>query len=155
MKISRHSLLVSAAVSLAAGLALPQAASAGGDDVVTCGLKSLRGVYDFHASGFNIVNGAALPKAIIERLVFDGRGGVTTPNVTVSINGTIIQPPQGNPGVYTVDADCSGTLTFADGPAFDLHIRPGGKSLNLIQVNPNSVMQGSAERVLSLSQWGG
>jgi hypothetical protein len=147
-------LLLSAAVALAAGLAIPTAASAN-DDAVTCGLKTVRGVYDFHASGYNIVNGAALPKAIIERLVFDGHGGVLTPAVAVSINGTIIQPPQGSPGVYTVDADCTGTLTFADGPMFKLHVRPDGRSLNMLQTNPNTVMQGTALKVLPLGAWAG
>jgi hypothetical protein len=102
----------------------------------------------FHASGFNIVNGAALPKAIIETLVFDGAGNVVTPAVSISFNGLIIQPPQGNPGIYTVDADCTGTLLFGDGIKFDLQIRPDGKAINLLQTNPNTVMQGTAQKVL-------
>jgi hypothetical protein len=93
------------------------------------------------------VNGASLPKAIIETVVFDGLGNVTTPAVSLSINGTIIQPPQGSPGVYTVDADCTGTLMFADGPKFDLQITPNGKQINLLQTNPATVMQGTARRV--------
>ena len=149
------SMLMSAAVALAAGLAIPPVASATEDDIVTCSDRTLRGVYYFHASGYNIVNGAALPKAIIETIVLDGRGGVVTPLVALSINGTIVQPPQGNPGVYTVEADCTGLLTFADGPMFRLQIRPGGKTVNMLQVNPNTVMQGAAERVLPLSAWGG
>lgn len=146
---------VAAAVALAAGLAMQPIASAAEDDVVSCSARTLRGVYEFSASGFNIVNGAALPKAIIETLVFDGRGGVLTPAISLSVNGTIIQPPQGNPGTYTVDADCTGTLTFADGPMFDLHVAPYGKSLKMLQTNPNTVMQGTAQKVLSLSAWGG
>jgi hypothetical protein len=149
------SMLMSAAVALAAGLAIPPVASATEDDIVTCSARTLRGVYYFHASGYNIVNGAALPKAIIETIVLDGRGGVVTPLVALSVNGFIVQPPQGNPGVYTVEADCTGLLTFADGPMFRLQIRPGGKTVNMLQVNPNTVMQGSAERVLPLSAWGG
>jgi hypothetical protein len=147
--------LASAAVALSAGLALSPAAMATDDDVVTCGLKTLRGVYQFRASGFNIANGVAVPKAIIEMLVFDGQGNVLTPAVSVSVNGTILQPPQGNPGTYTVDADCTGTLTFGDGPSFDLHIAPYSKAINLLQTNPGTVMQGSAVRVLSLRAWGG
>ena len=114
-----------------------------------CSVKTLRGEYLFHASGFNIVNGVALPKAIIETLVFDGEGNVSTPAVSVSINGTIVQPPQGAPGIYTVDADCTGTLTFSDaaGTRFDLQINPKGHSINLLQTNPNTVMQGTAARV--------
>ena len=149
------SILTTAAVALVTGLAISAPASAGDEDAVTCSTRTLRGVYDFHATGLNIVNGVAVPKAIIERVVFDGRGGVLTPAVSLSVNGNIIQPPQGNPGVYTVDADCTGTLTFADGPMFDLQIHPYGKTLNMLQTNPGTVMQGSAERVLSLSQWAG
>ena len=148
-------ILTTAAVALVTGLAISAPASAGDEDAVTCSTRTLRGVYDFHATGLNIVNGVAVPKAIIERIVFDGKGGVLTPEVSLSVNGNIIQPPQGNPGVYTVDADCTGTLTFADGPMFDLQIKPYGKSVNMLQTNPGTVMQGVAERILSLSQWAG
>lgn len=149
------SMLVSAAVALAASLAMPTTASADPEDTVSCGLRTLRGVYEFSASGFNIVNGVALPKAIIETLVFDGRGNVQTPAVSVAVNGNFIRPPQGSPGVYTVNANCTGSLTFADGPTFDLHVAPYGKSLKMLQVNPNTVMQGTALKVLALSAWGG
>lgn len=146
---------LAAAVALATCLAIPQTASATDDDVVTCGLKTLRGVYHFSATGFNIVNGVAVPKAIIETIVLDGRGGVLTPAVSVSINGILIRPPQGSPGVYTVDADCTGTLTFADGPSFDLQISPYGRSIIMLQTFPVAVMQGTANKVLALNQWGG
>ena len=155
MKSNQKHLLLSAAMALATALALPQAAMANDDDKVSCGLRTLRGVYHISASGFNIVNGVAVPKALIETSVFDGRGGVLTPAVTVSVNGILIQPPQGSPGVYTVDADCTGTLTFADGPSFDLQINPYGKSFLFLQTFPVAVMQGTAHRVLALNAWRG
>jgi hypothetical protein len=142
----RKQLPVSAALALAAGLALPSMVLADEDE---CTAATIRGVYMFHASGYNIVSGVPLPKAIIETVVLDGLGNVTTPAVSLSINGTILQPPQGNPGVYTVEADCTGTLTFADGPKFDLQITPNGKQINMLQTNPNTVMQGTAQRVSS------
>src|SRR5262245_33291709 len=89
----RKRLPASAAVALVAASALPSLVLANTPD--ECAAGTLRGVYRFHASGYNIVNGAALPKAIIETLVFDGYGNVTTPAVSLSVNGTIIQPPQG------------------------------------------------------------
>ena len=142
----RKQLPVSAALALAAGLTLPSMVLADEDE---CTAATIRGVYMFHASGYNIVSGVPLPKAIIETVVLDGLGNVTTPSVSLSINGTILQPPQGNPGVYTVEADCTGTLTFADGPKFDLQITPNGKQINMLQTNPNTVMQGTARRVSS------
>ena len=149
------SFLASAAAVAVAGLALPMVAAASNTDVVTCNNKTLRGVYQFAASGFNIVNGVALPKSIIETLVFDGAGNVVTPAISLSFNGNIVQPPQGSPGVYTVDANCTGTLTFGDGIMFDLQIKPYSKAINMLQTNPGSVMQGTAEKVLALGAWGG
>lgn len=149
--------LAAAAVALAAGLALPQPAAAAGATTVSCSAKSLRGVYEFRASGFTIVNGAAVPKAIIETLVFDGRGNVQTPHVSISFNGNIVQPPMGASGIYSIEPNCKGTLTFADAGtvSFDLHVHPTGKSAAMLQTNPGNVMQGEAVRVLSLSAWGG
>ena len=147
MKIRTSCRIVLAAVALAAGFAM-QPIALGSRRTTSCSAARGRSAacIEFHASGYNIVNGVALPKAIIETLVFDGRGNVLTPAVSLSINGNIIQPPQGNPGVYTVDADCTGTLTFADGPMFNLHIAPYGKSVKMLQINPNTVMQGDRDR---------
>jgi hypothetical protein len=151
-RITRKVLLLSATFALAGALALPSIARV--VDSEECSAQTVRGVYLFHASGYNIVNGAALPKAIIEKLVFDGEGNVSTPAVSLSINGTIIQPPRGAPGTYTVDADCTGTLTFADaaGNKFALQIKPTGSEINMLQTNPNTVIQGTAQRVASLDK---
>lgn len=144
---STKQLPLSAALALVGALALPSMASAH-DGTDECAAGTLRGVYLFNASGFNIVNGAALPKAIIETLVFDGAGNVSTPAVSISFNGNIIQPPQGTAGTYTVDADCTGTLMFGDGIKFDLQFRPDGKAINMLQANPGTVMQGTARKLL-------
>ena len=152
----RKRLLMCSAIALAGGLLMSTAASANDDlDAVECSARTLRGVFQFRASGHNIVNGAALPKAIIETLIFDGRGNVSTPEISLSANGFIVQPPQGSPGIYTVDVDCTGTLTFGDGIMFDLQVNPNGRSVNMLQTNPNTVMQGAAEKVLSFSSWRG
>ena len=141
----RRQLAVSVVLAIAGGLTLPSMVLA--DKTEECSAETLRGVFLFRASGYNILDGAARPKAIIETLVFHGDGNVTTPAVTLSVNGNIVQPPQGSPGTYTVDIDCTGTLTFADGPRFDLQITPNGKQINMLQTNPNTVMQGTAQRV--------
>jgi hypothetical protein len=38
---------------------------------------------------------------------------------------------------------------------FDLQIRTYGKVVMMLQTNPGTVMQGTAERIMSLSAWGG
>lgn len=112
-----------------------------------CSDRTLHQPYVFSAQGFNIVNGAAQPKAILEGINFNGDGTLSVPFATVSINGQIIQSPPGGTGVYTVQANCQGTLTFTNGPSFNLFVRPGGKNLWMIQTNANTVLQGAALRV--------
>jgi hypothetical protein len=114
------------------------------DDGPACGARTLRGRYVFSASGFTIVAGATVPKAIIEVIDFNGDGTLAVPGATRSINGLITRSLP-SVGTYTVAEDCSGTITFA-GPTFDIFISPRGDQFWLIQTNPDNVFQGSATR---------
>jgi hypothetical protein len=100
----------------------------------------------FTATGFNIVGGVALPKAILEAIDFNGDGTLTVPAVTLSVNGNVSHPP-GAPGNYTAEADCSGTLTFSSGPTYDIVVALDGKTVSMFQTNPNTVFQGTATRL--------
>jgi hypothetical protein len=110
-----------------------------------CDVKTLRGTYVFSASGFNIVAGVAQPKAILEVIEFNGDGTLSVPSATLSVNGVIVRVPPGGIGTYTVEDDCSGTITF-DGPTFDTFVSRDGGTITLIQTNPNTVFQGTATR---------
>jgi hypothetical protein len=109
-----------------------------------CGVKTLRGTYVFAATGFNIVAGVALPKAIVEVIEFNGDGTLSVPAATLSANGMIVRSVDGV-GTYTVADDCSGTILFA-GPTFDIFVSPDAETIWLIQNNPNTVFQGTATR---------
>jgi hypothetical protein len=109
-----------------------------------CGVRTLRGTYIFAATGFNIVAGAALPKAIVEVIDFNGDGTLSVPAATLSANGVIVRTVNGV-GTYTVEDDCSGTILFA-GPAFDIFVSPDAEEIWMIQTNPNSVFEGRATR---------
>ncbi len=122
-------------------------AKASDDDEGTCSGATLHGLYVFAASGYNIVGGAAQPKAIIESIRFDGNGALTVPTATVSINGGIVHFPPNGTGTYTVAPDCTGTLTFASGPTFDLFLAPKDKDFFMIQTNSGTVLQGSVVRL--------
>jgi hypothetical protein len=111
-----------------------------------CGDHTLRGSYIFAASGFNIAGGVAQPKAIIEALEFNGDGTLTVPAVTVSINGAVTVGAPGS-GVYTLDAECRGTLTFTPGPSFSLFTEAGGKEAWMIQTNQGTVFQGTVTKL--------
>lgn len=115
-----------------------------------CGPQALHGSYVFATHGFNIVGGVAQPKAIVEGIDFNGDGTLVSPFATVSINGTIIRS-SGSVGSYTVQADCTGTLTFTGGASFDIFLERGGKQLWMIQTGPAAappaVFEGTAVRV--------
>jgi hypothetical protein len=109
-----------------------------------CTERSLRGSYVFSASGFNIVGGVQQPKAIVEVIVFNGDGTLDVPAATVSLNGVIIRSLH-SVGTYTVEDNCSGTVTF-NGPTYDIFLSKDGDDISMIQTNPNTVFQGLATR---------
>src|SRR6266496_5892022 len=81
--IASCSLLACALVSLAA-VAMTSGTARADDTGQTCGLETLHGSYVFTAHGFNIVNGVAQPKAIVEGIDFNGDGTLSVPFATVS-----------------------------------------------------------------------
>jgi len=113
-----------------------------------CDVSMLRGLYLFKGTGFNFVNGGAVPKAIIESIRFNGDGTLVAETVTLTILGQT--PPvrhQNTPGVYTVESNCTGTVAFSDGPAFDTFVSSPWL-LSLIQTGPvPAVLQGDARFV--------
>ena len=109
-----------------------------------CTLRTVRGTYVFSASGFNIVAGVAQPKAIVEVIHFNGDGTLSVPAATLSANGVIIRSLP-SLGTYTVEDDCTGTITF-NGPTFDAFISRDGDTVSMIQTNPGTVFQGKATR---------
>jgi hypothetical protein len=109
-----------------------------------CTVGTLRGSYVFSASGFNIVGGVQQPKAIVEVIAFNGDGTLDVPAATVSLNGMIIRSLH-SVGTYTVEDNCSGTVTF-NGPTYDIFLSKDGDEISMIQTNPNTVFQGLATR---------
>lgn len=137
-RLTRRSLVTAALALGVSGVALADNG---------CSLKTLRGSYVFAATGHNIVAGVAQPKSIVEIIDFNGDGTLSVPAATVSLNGVIVRPPPGGTGSYSVDEDCKGTLSFSGGPSFDIFISPKGKTIWMIQTNPNTVFQGTATKV--------
>jgi hypothetical protein len=122
------------------------------DDGKPCSNHTLRGLYVFNPSGFNIVGGVPQPKAILEFIDFQGDGTFTgPPGGAASINGMVTPNTVPGQGTYTVLPDCTGTLLF--GPpappfAFNLIAAFEGSTVYMIQTGPGSpVMQGTAERI--------
>jgi hypothetical protein len=118
--------------------------SAPGSERRACTVRTLRGSYVFSATGFNIVGGVQQPKAIVEVIAFNGDGTLDVRAATVSLNGVIIRSLP-SVGTYTVEDNCSGTVTF-NGPTYDIFLSKDGDDISMIQTNPNTVFQGLATR---------
>ena len=146
--ITSCSLFACALVSLTAAMALGTASVARAERVTaSCGIYTLHGSYLFEAHGYNIVGGVAQPKTILEGIDFNGDGTLVSPFATVSINGVILHS-SGSLGTYTVNPDCTGTLSFTAGPSFDIFVEPSGRQLSMIQTAPGSpVFAGTVTRV--------
>jgi hypothetical protein len=111
-----------------------------------CSVQMLRGLYLFKGSGFNPVNanGIAVPKAIIEPIRFNGDGTLVAESATVVVLGNAPSRSVGTPGTYTVNSDCTGTIVFSSGPAFDTYVS-SPLLVSLIQTGPvPAVLQGDA-----------
>ena len=146
--ITSSLLFACALVSLVTAMALGTSATArAAADAHVCSVQMLRGSYLFATHGWNIVGGVAQPKAIIEGIDFNGDGTLVSPFATVSINGTILHS-SGSLGTYTVNTDCTGTLSFTGGASFDIFVEQNGKQLWMIQTGPGSpVFEGTVTRV--------
>jgi hypothetical protein len=148
MKQYIRTFVVAAAVALAAsGVAR---AHDDDEDGKPCSKSTLRGLYVFNPSGFDIVAGSAQPTAVFELIDFMGNGNLNTPKATVSANGAIFHASD-VPGTYTVASDCTGTLTFNPTGLppihFDLFVAFQGSQAYMIRTDAGTVLQGTAERV--------
>ena len=117
-----------------------------------CNESTLLGLYVFNASGFNIVAGVAVPKAIVELIRFNGDGTLVVPAATRSVNGVIARSPPNGIGTYTIAPDCTGSITFGPpGPTFDVFVGFRGARLRMIQTTDPTqagpVLQGTVERI--------
>jgi hypothetical protein len=149
IKTTMCSLLFASSLVTLAAVAMTSATARADSDGSSCGVDTLHASYLFATHGWNIIGGVAQPKAIVEGIDFNGDGTLVSPFATVSINGTIVRTT-GTVGTYTVNADCTGTLTFTGGASFDIFVQPNGKQLWMIQTGPEAVpavFEGAVTRV--------
>lgn len=114
-----------------------------------CSLETLKGLFVFNATGFRKTDGDWFPFAIVEYIRLNGDGTMAAEAVSVANrtgDGTMTRAA-GTPGVYTLDANCRGTLTFSTGHAYDIFTTEDGGKFQLIQTNPNNAFAATAQRV--------
>src|SRR5438874_7208583 len=150
--ITSYLLFACALVSLVAAMALGTSATAGAAaDGRVCSVHMLRGLYLWTFDGYENFGGNFVPKAVMQGLRFNGDGTTFNPFGTVNIGGTVIIDATGGVGTYTVNPDCTGTLSITGAPTFNIYVGPGAQKVWTLETSPNpaglGVSLGTAVRV--------
>jgi len=121
-----------------AGSALAAEADTAADTApLKCSEATLRGTYLFATSGFNVGGKFKGPFAAAGYNLVDGRGHLRTV-VSFSLNGKVSRFER-DTGTYTVNADCTGTITGSDGTHYDIFVAPDGGTMALVETDPGTV----------------
>jgi hypothetical protein len=119
-----------------------------------CSVQMLRGSYLWSFDAYENSGGTFVPVAVMQGLRFNGDGTTLNTFGTVNIGGTIIFDAGGFSGTYTVNPDCTGTLSPAPGiaPTFNMYVGPGAQQVWTIQSAPDGsgtpgVSRGTAVRI--------
>jgi hypothetical protein len=128
--------LVCLAATMALGTSSPARAAA---DARVCSADRLRGLYLWTFDSHENVDGNFVPVAVMQGLQFNGDGTTYNAFGTVNIGGTIIFDVTGFSGTYSVNPDCTGTLSPAPGisPSFNIYVGPGAQQVWTIQSAPD------------------
>ena len=130
-----------------AGLSLSSALAAPNDQELqdldghrVCTLATLKGRYLFAASGVILPPAFGVPAptqgADAGARILNG-DGTGTDTVTVRIGNKIALQNLVSPLSYTVNPDCTGTITVVNGPSFDIFIAPDGSEFAEIATAPD------------------
>jgi hypothetical protein len=115
----------------------------------SCDLRTLFGSYGIATTGSITSLGPVGLVADVGTISFDGIGNVSQ-TTTVSLNGTII-PSRASTGTYTVNSDCTGSITLPLPPPAGISqsnvvIVDNGKELRLINTGAGRVLVGNARK---------
>ena len=141
--------LVCLVAVIAPGTSAPARAAA---DAQVCTVGMLKGLYLVTFDGYvNLGGNHLVPKAVMQGLRFNGDGTTFNPFGTVNIGGTVIIDATGGVGTYTVNPDCTGTLSITGAPTFNIYVGPGAQKVWTLETSPNpaglGVSLGTAVRV--------
>lgn len=84
------------------------------------------------------------PVTFVGEITYDGKGTSVNP-FTASFNGAIFKGDAA--ATYTVNSDCTGSITTSDGSAhYDFVVSPDGSKVNFIETDTGSVVSGTIVR---------
>jgi hypothetical protein len=131
-------LLASLALAIITFALAPQAFSA----QCPLGNATLHGPYIVFGTGTIIGVG---PVTVVGVNTWDGQGN-TVATYTASVNGTVY-PGVSVTGSYTVNPDCTGSVSESDGSHYNFVALPDGNGTTWIQTDAGTVVSGTESRL--------
>lgn len=112
-------------------------------DARGCSNASLRGGYGFH--GMATIVPAGTPRGLLGVFTFNGNG-YWSATLTLNDNGTVRRVTDS--GSYSVNADCTGTLSPVAGGTIEIVVADRGREFYQMRTDPSSiVMWGVTKRL--------
>jgi hypothetical protein len=110
-----------------------------------CSEATLDGTYLFAEDGVILTGNEQTQFAVAGYEVYNGNGKVR--GVQSGNFGGEVSRKERFSGTYTVNADCTATVTYPDGEPFryDLFVAPDGSQFTLVQVNPSEWVSSGVE----------
>jgi hypothetical protein len=145
--IGAFALLLPLALAGVGGAFAAEDSAAPDANAAKCSVATLRGTYLFAYQGFTVSGKNQGPFALAGSEVYDGRGNVRSVS-TSSTNGKISRFDR-TTAKYTVNADCTGSVSYADGTRYDQFVAPDGSTIAFVQTNPGTVAAGFEPRAMA------
>jgi len=115
-----------------------------------CTDSTIRGTYAFTIHGQILTPGGPLLVDGIAKTTFDGDGELTQVD-TVAVNGHIEGVWHPSTGTYTVNSDCTGTMTLISTGQPTLHlaiiVSQSGNHIHAVVTDPGFATTSDAERI--------
>ncbi len=117
-----------------------------------CSNSTIRGSYAFTIHGQILLPGGAPPIVIdgLARTTFDGNGNVTQLDA-VADNGNLDPSWHPNTGTYSLNRDCTGTMTVSNGDNPPVHllliVSQSGNTIRDMVIDPGIATTAEAERI--------
>jgi len=117
-----------------------------------CSDSTLRGSYAFTIHGQILTPGGPLLVDGVAKTTFDGDGNLTQVDV-VAVNGSVAAIWRPGTGTYSLDQDCTGTMTLINEGQAPLHlailVSQSGNAIHTVVTDLGFAVTSDAERVLA------
>jgi len=121
---------VGAVVALTGMMVLAMASGAKADGAPYCSDATLKGQYAATITGTVTVSGVLVPFARLAIFTADGKGNISGTGTDVVDGSVSTDLPL--TATYTINSDCSGTITTASGVTNNLAIKQDGSEVQMI-----------------------